>query len=1173
MVAFVLTAGRVVVRRLINDWLMLVVLASTVMAAMVQLAAAPMYSDAVTTGAMQRILDDAATRDTTVVVDLRTAPADHADIDSLVIDAAEDATAATGFDVNHRLESASSYDLIVPSGGGGRPDDRSVVMSLSAPPGIGGHATLVSGQWPDGDSPADGLIAAALSEPAAAELGVGVGDELTLNDRQADRNFRARIVGIFRVTDPAASFWLDDELLASGVSPSRSTIAVGPLVVAPPVMFGQSEAIQPSRLVSTWLIEPRLDQLAVGEVDDLRRSLTRFPDRLESAIGDLGPETAATTSAVSITSSLPDLLFDTNRSLAVTRSGLYAVVAQLAMLSALALTIGAGLLTETRRTETNLLEARGIGRRQLVAFAVLEAVVLVVPVAAVAPWVAAALLRLLNRFGPLATIDLALAAPVNREAVVTVAMAAVFVIAVVAWPSIRATTSRSNLLHRQRRRIRQVTESYGVDVALLALTAAAFWQLRAISSTPIAGLADRFSVDPVLVVTPALGLLTGAVLTLRIVPLLARAGERVATAGRSVIGALTGWQLARRPGGQARAAFLLVMAVSIGFFAASYAATWQESQADQADFQVGADLRVLPNRRTNDSITDLHLTSAHESLDGVDTSMPIQRITGALPGSDRRGTFLLLDAAKAAEVVSLRPEAAPEFARAMDELAAARPEIPGIDLPDGARRLDVTFEVTEELVALDDVQIPDFFHDEFLDAVLDEEPDTDGQPDTEDEAADEPEAVEFLPPGFTGQVDVVVRDGSGLLHRLAIGPLESNVGRQVLTVDLGDSPAAEAAFAPLHPLRIVDIQIRSTAPPFVSREVAVDLLSIEAVGEATGADRVPVSLEPTDDRRWVPSILTQGRTFGQPTITLSASDERIRINLETAASDDFSTAQVLFGVRPGSWSNSDTFPVVVSRQWLTQSRTDIGGGVNLDALRLLDGEAVVAGAVDVFPTVDPVSNHAVIADLPTLQVVDYELGRAIRTADEYWLKTGGGDVVGAPGTAAVGAALLAAPYESVEIEGKQQRYVSLTTDPAALATIGAFAVGFVVASAFAVLVFVAVTAVSARERRSEFTLLRAFGLRPRQFIGWMTAEQLTMVVVGVVVGVAVGYGLSAAVLPLISIGQQGAPAVPPAVPRYPWSTIAVVVAAPAGALLVTMIVTALRRERDSLGTRLREGSN
>lgn len=99
-------------------------------------------------------------------------------------------------------------------------------------------------------------------------------------------------------------------------------------------------------------------------------------------------------------------------------------------------------------------------------------------------------------------------------------------------------------------------------------------------------------VDPVLVAAPALCLLAGTVLILRLLPLAARLGERRAARGSGLALALAGWQLSRRPRRGAGAVLLLVLAVAMGMFAIGQGASWDRSQRDQADFAVGADLRV-----------------------------------------------------------------------------------------------------------------------------------------------------------------------------------------------------------------------------------------------------------------------------------------------------------------------------------------------------------------------------------------------------------------------------------------------------------------------------------------------------------------------------------------------------------------------------------------------------
>ncbi len=1121
MAAFWITAGRVVVRRLVDDRLMLAVLSLTVLAAMVQLAAAPIYTASVTRGALQRILADVPAAGSTIVVEARVDPRHYGTVDGAVTGESASATASTGAAIVRRVESDSTYDLRSLDGDDSDAE-RSTVAVVSAPVGIEDHATLLDGRWPTPAASDGTVVTAALVAGAASAIDLVVGDEIAITDRRDDRDIVVRVVGLYEPVDPEDPFWLDDELLTDGVELSRTIRTIGPFVVDTSVL-GPGGPVGAQRLVATWVVDPALDQLTLSSIDELRQPVARLPTELEQAIGQLDPAAARTTGGLEVETVLPTVLLETERSLTVTRSGVNAVVAQLALLSAMALGIGAGLVVETRRRESTLLEARGIGRRQLAAFAWLEAVVLVVPMAVAAPWVAAWLLRLLSRFGPLATIDLAVEAAITRGAVAAVAVAALVVMLVLVWPSIRpAAPIVDPVGHHRRRRVRQLTQSIGVDVALVALTAVAFWQLRTLGSTPVGGLADRFRIDPVLVVTPALGLLTGAVLTLRLVPLLARLGERAATSGRSVIGALTGWQFARRAGGQARAVFLLVMAVSLGLFAAGYAATWERAQADQADHHVGADVRLQPNRRTGHSMADLHLSATHEALDPVVSSMPVERALGQLPGSDRQGTFLLLDAAKADDAVAIRPDQAAGFGGFMDELVAARPQPPSIPLPGRPERLTITVDAVEE--PLDD-----------------------------------------LPVGFRAELHVVVQGGDDRIHRLRLGTVEANAGPQVMGVDLVGLDGADAT--PAYPLTLLDIEFRLPAPRSATRLVTVELAELTTIAPDGESTLGPLITAEGESPSWVASARAEGSTAGLPSISVTDGEGALTLSLETASVNEFSDARILFNVRVGPWSTPPTLPAVASSAWLSESRSSVGDSLDLPPLRLDRSGVTLIGTVDAFPTVDPAASHAVIVDLPSAQLVAYEPGAPIRDADEYWLLL----TDDAP-VAATAAVLAEAPFESVDVTSRQLRYVELTTDPAALATIGAFFIGFAVATAFAVLVFLAVTAVAARERRDEFTLLRALGLAPHQFVRWMVAEQLAMVAVGIVLGVLVGLALSASVLPLISIGQGGEPAVPPAVPRYPLATIAIVVMAPLVALLPAVALSSRRRRQESLAIGLRDGS-
>ncbi len=84
----------------------------------------------------------------------------------------------------------------------------------------------------------------------------------------------------------------------------------------------------------------------------------------------------------------------------------------------------------------------------------------------------------------------------------------------------------------------------------------------------------------------------------------------------------------------------------MGVFAISYADTWGRSQHDQADYQVGSDVRVTaPGGAGNVPSWALH--AAFSAIDGVTEAMPVDRQSLRLPGSARQGELIGLDPAAA----------------------------------------------------------------------------------------------------------------------------------------------------------------------------------------------------------------------------------------------------------------------------------------------------------------------------------------------------------------------------------------------------------------------------------------------------------------------------------------------------------------------------------------------
>jgi hypothetical protein len=226
----------------------------------------------------------------------------------------------------------------------------------------------------------------------------------------------------------------------------------------------------------------------------------------------------------------------------------------------------------------------------------------------------------------------------------------------------------------------------------------------------------------------------------------------------------------------------------------------------------------------------------------------------------------------------------------------------------------------------------------------------------------------------------------------------------------------------------------------------------------------------------------------------------------------------------------------------------------------------LAGTVGTFPTTDP-TRSLLVMDEATLDLLRLQASGEARAADEWWLSV-------APGMAgSVAGALRAEPFDSQEVVDAEERARSLSTDPVALGIIGALLLGFVATGLFALVALVVSAAVSARQRRTEFALLRALGLSGGQLSRWLWLENGSLVLASLVGGTAVGLVISWLALPFVTVTQGAARPLPSALVQVPWQRILVldIVVFVALAMAVAILATVLRRM--GVGSILRLGED
>ncbi|MFD7618333.1 FtsX-like permease family protein, partial [Streptomyces sp. NPDC059802] len=601
------------------------------------LAALTAFSGSVGDAALRHALTHRSAAAASLVMSAQVAPAQRDAADVIARRAAREAF--DGLPVTVRtLETSGAYalprDLRAPRARGGEPDlthfaslDRSRVR-------------IAAGRMPasGGGKPGD-PVQVALPRTAAEALKLKPGARITVTDRLTDKPLHVLVTGVYEVSDPADPYWQLDELGGRGIRKLAFT-TYGPLLTGP----GTTGSGRVSSGTMSWLAAADFRTVTTDRIDSLHHAATAAPKTVTSASEFKSGATART--------SLPRVLEQIDRALLVSRSTLMIVAVQLVLLAGYALLLVARLLSSERDGETRVLRARGGSRGRITALAAIEALLLALPAALVAPLLAGPLTRLLAGRGALSRIGLRLdggaTATVWLVAVVTAFACALAVVA----PALAAGAGE-----RRGGRAASLPAPLraGADLGLLVIAAVAYWQLDRRASDVGGGALSgdrqgRLGVDPLLVAAPALLLLAGTVLTLRLLPPAARLAERGAAGGRGLIAALSGWQFSRRPLRNAGPVLLLVLAVAMGMLAVGQRASWDRSQGDQADFRAGASVRVLTG-----ADDDPAKSGRYARLPGVRDAAPAFRATTELSG-DRTAAVLALDTAHATERMLIRDD-------------------------------------------------------------------------------------------------------------------------------------------------------------------------------------------------------------------------------------------------------------------------------------------------------------------------------------------------------------------------------------------------------------------------------------------------------------------------------------------------------------------------------------
>jgi hypothetical protein len=965
---------------------------------------------------------------------------------------------------------------------------------VAAMEGITAHARLVAGSWPA--SPHAGqAVGVAIPVADARPLGMAVGQTLRLDDGDNQRLALLRVTGLYQVVNPGSDYWGLDLLPPAGVSVQTGFRTYGPFIAQPGAFT--VGGLTPGQL--SWLVTPAVARIQAAKMPGTA-------SRVQLAIGQMSQ------SELQVSTSLPELLSGIATSYQVSRSLLAMSALELLLVAAAALALTARLLASQRTDETALMESRGLTRRQLALLSVAEALLLVALAAAtgaaIGNWVADSL----DSAGILRA-DRQHLAGAGVAAWWPAAAVAALALLILAWPAIMPGAASNVTVRRGRQPAVALATRAGLDLALIALAVVTGWQLRRYSVIARSA-SGSLGLDPVLIAAPPLILIGAALIPLRLVPALARLGDRLSARGRRLIAALATWEISRQPVRQAGPALLAILAVGTGTLALAQQQSWTDSIHDQAAAAVGADVRVslLPPASLPNSASVL---GGH----AVTAAMPVSEFDGGLGGP-----VIALEARTAARVVLLRRDQAGRPTASLWRMIAPTARRPGIAIPGRPYRLAVLARLSAVAADADLGPLQVTVTVQAADGVGYDLPAGALRADGRDQVLT---AVIPAPARVAGSLRLV---GITAGYQLPGYPGPSHSAAAALAA--GTLTAARAALR-------VQLAITGFAaapapagvfPPPFAAGAALDpwqrgagSSTLSENQDASGQQPVILSWQPADGsgrtltfRPGYGHLITKP---GNPPLAISAT-------LTLAAPAGHAAA----------------LPAIATDAFLGASGDVVGGSIVV-AVGSYHIPVTIVAAIRSFPTAG--QDGALIVDQSSVQAALASQSAPSLPVTGWWLSTPSGRVP--------------AGIPAGQVTSLRQVTAQMLANPLTAAPQRAVLALIIAVALLALLGFCVSVAASISERRARTALLAALGVTRTAQARQLCLEQLLLALPAAAVGLLVGAAIAHLLVPAITITNRATLPVPPALVYVPAGWAITLAALVAVAPVLVAAITVLRR--------------
>ena len=481
--------------------------------------------------------------------------------------------------------------------------------------GFAEHSRIIEGKWPEreGISGPEGVeLEAVIGRRVANDMGYGVGTRLYIVPFRTapEQRIILNIVGVADPIDSRDEYWL-------GYPNQFSVQTVGETLVVPAYVsehdfldvLGRRFPTAVGDFGFNLFVDPSV--ITAGTVDATQEAL----DGLETDLNKAYPRTF-------VFSRLGLALEEFERDLTLARVPVYVFVSLVVVVILYFLALITGILGRSRADELGLLLNRGASVLQVCGISLLVEGVIALVSAAVGPLLAWLIVRflLLPTFGELdgSPIDVAFSGNVFLIG----AVGAIVSVAVLAASTVgRALTGVADA-HGSRSRPPAVSffHRYYLDLLAVLGVGLVWWQFQQRDGFVASALTSRgLEVDPILILGPVLGLLTAALLLMRVLPWLVRLVVWLCMRAGPGWSSVSLARLARDPVLPSSLAVLLMLTAALGVFGATFQSSLSRSQSDQAQYRIGGEV-VISGPGVKSGLAD-----ELASIAGVQAETPILR--------------------------------------------------------------------------------------------------------------------------------------------------------------------------------------------------------------------------------------------------------------------------------------------------------------------------------------------------------------------------------------------------------------------------------------------------------------------------------------------------------------------------------------------------------------------